>query len=1017
MAKDSARRGRSPFPGHGAPGAGAGFSRRGFLSLGAAVAALGALPASARASVAAGRYPGVSPSGDAQWRRLFASPPRSVAPRFRWWWPNGQVDPAEIAREVDEVAAIGGGGMEVSDIHASGLLTLDPVNYGWGSAPWVTALARALTEAERKGMTIDLTLSPGYPVCAPTITPDSPAASAELAHGVVTVDAGSTYSGAVPAAVLAPGNGVTKQALVRVQAAQTTGPAGHNGTPLDQSTFVDLTDTVSDGQITWTAPAGGGAWVLLSYWLRGTGQQPEDGSGGFMTPAPYVVDHFSAIGTKAVTGMWDQMILNGEIEGLLHRAGTAFFEDSLELNTKSTIWTPDLLPVFQDSLGYDLAPYLPVVVTINGKYQFYYDATESMHVRDDVNAVMSFLYQQHHLLGFQQWANGHAMEYRMQPYGLTTDSLYFASFLDIPEGETLGFKNLDDYRVLCGGRDLAGHLLLSCESLAMANAAYSATWHQGLEIMSGAYVAGVNQTVIHGFSYADAPGATWPGFAAFSPYEQTQIGYSESWGPRQPTWRHMPDIAGYISRTQWAMRTGTPRYDLVFFRQKGYTSTGIGAPWATASGIPIGWTYSFATEPVLALPGVRVADGKLDPGGPAFSAMVLGPDQFGSNTSEISLAGAQSLLGFAKAGLPTVVLGDWSAAVSTGHVPAHADDEVQAAIAQLLALPSVINVATEDEIPAALAQLGVTPRVTYASSPGLKTSHRVDGQVDIYLMANAQHAVKSVITPVSQTAWLTAEAPGAVPYRLDAWTGEITRIAQFARQGSQVGVRVTLNPGETTIVVLAAPGWAGEPGAIQVTQTTADAVFIDREQVVVRASAGGDYTATLADGTVLHALVGSVPAPVTLQSWTLEAEDWQPGATASQTLKPVVSLTLDALTPWPAIPELADSSGVGHYRTTVTLPESWNRGLGATLSLGTVTDTFRVWVNGHLVPPAGVLASAVDLGGLLQPGQNTIEVEVATTLINRLRVVTPQVYGIAQPQAYGLIGPVQLTPYGQAVAR
>ena len=504
MAKNPARRARPPFPGWGAPGAGAGFSRRAFLSLGAAAAAVAALPATARASVAGGVAgginPGSSPSSSPHWRQAFAEPPRSVAPRFRWWWPNGQVDPAEIAREVDEVAAIGGGGLEVSDIHASGLLTLDPVNYGWGSRPGVAALARALTEAERQGMTIDLTLGPGYPVCVPTITPDSPAASTELAHGVVTVNAGGAYSGAVPAAVLAPGAGVTKQTLFRVQAVQTTGPAGHSGTPLDQSTLVDLTDTVSDGQITWTAPAGGAAWVLLSYWLRGSGQQPEDGSGGFMEPAPYVVDHFSASGTRAVTDMWERLILNDEIRGLLRTAGTAFFEDSLELNTKSTIWTTGLPSAFEESLGYNLLPYLPEVVTINGNYQFYYDPTECMHVRDDVNAVLSYLYQRNHLLGFQDWANRYGMLYRMQPYGLTTDSLYFASFLDIPEGETLGFKNLDDYRVLCGGRDLAGHVLLSCESLAITNGAYSTTWHEGLEIMSGAYVAGVNQTVIHGFA-------------------------------------------------------------------------------------------------------------------------------------------------------------------------------------------------------------------------------------------------------------------------------------------------------------------------------------------------------------------------------------------------------------------------------------------------------------------------------------------------------------------------------------
>lgn len=79
-------------------------------------------------------------------------------------------------------------------------------------------------------------------------------------------------------------------------------------------------------------------------------------------------------------------------------------------------------------------------------------------------------------------------------------------------------------------------------------------------------------------------------------------------------------------------------------------------------------------------------------------------------------------------------------------------------------------------------------------------------------------------------------------------------------------------------------------------------------------------------------------------------------------------------------------------------------------------DTFRVWVNGVRVPQAGQLASGMDLGTLLRPGPNTIQVEVATTLFNRLRVVTPSVYGIASRQSYGLIGPVWLTPYGQAAA-
>lgn len=184
------------------------------------------------------------------------------------------------------------------------------------------------------------------------------------------------------------------------------------------------------------------------------------------------------------------------------------------------------------------------------------------------------------------------------------------------------------------------HLKLSCEALAYANTAYSLTWNAGLQEVGSYFAAGVNQSVVHGFAYRDAPGATWPGFAAWSPYQNTGIGYSEAWGPRQPTWGHLPDIAGYFSRNQGVLQTGTPKYDLVFYRQKGYTATGIGAPWSTASGIPTGWTHGFATDRTLELPGVEVRAGRLAPDEPSYGAMILGPDQFTGSSAEISPDGA-----------------------------------------------------------------------------------------------------------------------------------------------------------------------------------------------------------------------------------------------------------------------------------------------------------------------------------------------------------------------------------------
>jgi hypothetical protein len=70
-----------------------------------------------------------------------------------------------------------------------------------------------------------------------------------------------------------------------------------------------------------------------------------------------------------------------------------------------------------------------------------------------------------------------------------------------------------------------------------------------------------------------------------------------------------------------------------------------------------------------------------------------------------------------------------------------------------------------------------------------------------------------------------------------------------------------------------------------------------------------------------------------------------------------------------------------------------------------------VRVNGRELPPADQLDPVVDVGPYLRRGRNTIEVEVATPLWNRLRVSNPAVFGAGKRIAYGLVGPVRLLPY------
>ncbi|MER6954183.1 glycosyl hydrolase [Streptomyces sp. NPDC000618] len=1003
---------------------GNGMSRRAVLAAGATAGiAAGTVGALASGTTAAAAHPVAGARDtDADW---FADPARRVRPKFRWWWPDGLVNPDEIAREVDRIADAGFGGAELAAVHHSvkDKSVLDPAHHGWGSRPWRDGVEAALRRAARRGLTLDLTLGPSWPAAVPGIAPDDEAAAKELVHGRAALSGGATFRGPVPPPVHAPAAGVTRQRLLAVQAALVD-PAHstRKETGLDLSSVRDLTSAVDeDGILTWTAPEAG-EWALISYWARGCGQQPE--SGPHSTPAAYVVDHLAPAGTAAVTGFWERELLTPVLRSLLKAAGGAFFEDSVELETDGLTWTSSLPDAFEKHTGRPLLPYLPALILSDGNQVFAFEAQLTRQIRHDFWETFSDLFNRHHVRALRDWAHSFGMTLRAQPYGLQTDAIASAAILDCPEGESLGFKNLDDFRCLAGGRDMAGHTVLSCEAGAYNGSAYSTTWDRFLRTMGGAYAAGVNQTVVHGFSYATVPGASWPGFAAFSPYNGGP-GYGESWGPRQPTWHHIADLAAYLGRVHGVLQSGTARADVAVFRQTGYAATGIGASWFTATGVPLGWTHQFLSGPLLDLPSATVSAGRLAPDGPAYQALFVEGDFFYGSTPTLALADARRLLRLAEAGLPIVLLGAFDQALTPGIPDDGETDRLRGLLARLLALPDVVRVADKAAVGDALARLGVTPDVRHATASTLLNAHRVTRDADYYYLCNGKHAetVKPPVAAIDHEVTLRhtrrTRHGATIPYRLDPWTGEVTRIARYTENGGDVTVRVALQPGQATIVALGRPGLFGDRNGARPHALATDApeVLFEGRELTVRSDSVGIYTTRLSSGRTVTTTIASVPAPITPGGWQLDVEDWYPGSSATRTERVHRSLTLDTLTPWSRIPELADSAGIGRYRTTIDLPSDWTSVHGARLELGQVSDTVRVTVNGVGTPPVDRLHPVVDVGPLLRRGHNVIEVEVATPLVNRLRVAQPAVFGAVARQDHGLVGPVRLIPYGQAAVR
>ena len=448
-----------------------------------------------------------------------------------------------------------------------------------------------------------------------------------------------------------------------------------------------------------------------------------------------------------------------------------------------------------------------------------------------------------------------------------------------------------------------------------------------------------------------------------------------------------------------------------------------------------GYTRDYLDPSLLNLPNATVTGKRLAVEGPGYQALIIDSEQEPATDpvkTSMPAEVARKILGYARAGLPIIVVG--TAPDRTPGLSPSSDAELQKIIRQLLAEPNVYRVVHESDVPEKLRSLGIHPAAEPGSPSAMLSVHRRDltTRTDYYFLYN-----QGVVSPKGEPANLFEPATGTPldievslegrgsPYLLDAWSGTITPIALYTSTDDRVMVRVRLSRDNAQLIALSdEPKRFGVPAPqVHVAASTADGATAEGIAVVVRAKRAGMYTTTLSNGKTVSSAVGNVPAAIDLTNakWELSAEDWQPanpyattfGTAAVETRKTPVTVELDGLRPWPEIPALQHASGIGTYVTSFDLPAGWTARDGATLSLGDVFDSFTLTVNGKLVP-VDQLSAEAEVGRYLTTGRNTIAVRVATTLNNRLASIDDSTAKRGLVQHYGLLGPVVLTPYAQA---
>ena len=959
---------------------------------------------------------------------LFGHPSAAARPMYRFWHTGGLMTPDSIARQVAQIKTSGAGGFEANQLTkvletAPGY---DAVTMDWGTTAW-TNTQRGLFEAgKHAGLRVDSIYTPGWSAGTTTVSPDGPGSAKEITFGSAWLNAGDSYQGEVPKSQLP--QGVTKRTLQGLTAYRCDSNCTGTGadTPvLDPHSTVDLTATMDGDPVTWTAPAGpaGARYVIVAAWMNGTGQ---DVGLAATAKTTYLVDHFAKSGFDAIKSYTESHVMTPALRAALRRSGGSLFFDSLELNRNGVqvrSWTPRLLAEFQKRRGYSLVPYLAAVGVSTPAFDFTGGIGD--RIREDYNQTLSDLFRDNHLLPLKHYAAGYNMTVRGQAYSsfgpAPMDISDMASILNIPEGEDLSFndgfdfaggqvgrlttESSDVWRTLASAAAQAGRKVISTECCAMlGNAAVSR--QKLLTHVNQQFSVGVNHIVWHGWA-DQSPGAAskWPGFSPFGAF------VSDVYGPQNPTFGDDKAINTYVGRMQTILRRGQLRDDVAMYRDDaGHSPDGSTGQlyFADQSLARAGYTYGFLNDPMVRAEGVhgrRLAAKRL-----GYKAFVLDSTNTPATDPTMTLGAARHILGWARAGLPVVVVGTPPDRVRGNHP--QQDAALRRITHKLLATPGVRHVADQTGVLGALRAAGVKSAATFAQPSPLVTLHRRASDTDYYHLFNS--SADSTTTTVTLTGRGT-------PYRYDAWTGAVTPVAKYQRSGSRVRVQLTLASGDSALYgITKGNADTTKAPAHSAAASTADEVVYNQGHLAVRDTTAGSYTTRVHHAGVRITKIDRVPAAEQPHTWSLDVTSWDAGSggpndTDKKALPiiPLTTLPSGELPDWLTIPGLANKSGTGVYTTTVDVGSTWTGGTGAYLDLGDVRGLARVRVNGRRLPTLNQLdPSEIDLGGYVQPGRNTITVRVSTLLGNAAYPTSP--FG---EKSYGLIGPVVLTPYGQRAVR
>ena len=861
----------------------------------------------------------------------------------RWWMAAGMHTNETILEDLHAMHDAGYSGVELCQLADR---TIDEHIYGYGGAQWENDVKLILNTALDLGMSVSLTSGAGWSTAnVPGLDPDCQAANQCVVLLTEDVVAGTCRTGAIP----------TSEKLrekAKFLGAVAVRRVGENIFSPDGYTI--LTDEVTGGTLTFRAPDDGDCTVMY-YYVQGTAHRA--------SPAvrdSYTINYFDRRGVEALKQYLEENVLNDPALNEKIKSGDVqYFMDSLEYSSGAgiTAWTETFADEFFARKGYDILPYLYLAANAPSTSIWDWndnadligsmtlsDLEQNKRILNDIFDVQTKLYLEQFIAPFRAWLNERGITLRAQiSYGKNLEISEPIAYVDRPETENRNQKNQPDiYRLWSGGAHLQNKVL-SAETGGLDNSNYSYTMQRHLHEAYQLYAVGCSRIIWHIWSSVWGPNAVWPGYEGGDGMEQFY-----KFGTREPSFDGDAAFNDHLGRIQKLLRTGKPAVDIgmIYTKYGQHLVYGDCRDWL-GENAPMffpstalqnhGYTYDYFSPALLKSDGVffDAQTKTLEPAG--YRALVLWQDQ-------LSVDGAETVYDLANAGLP-VILVDGAAVTS----PYHSEDNAALAriVAKLRALPAVQSVSAPDGVLSALQNLGIMPYTAFtAPNRNLLTQSRRDGDNRLIYVYNYADAI---------TAPLSVDG-SYIPYRIDAWSGRVTRVSSE---------------------------------------------FADGRTVFPAALAAGDVALFCLEPLGADISVPPVPRitekpPFSIQNWTLSVESWTPsdeilcrtetllGVTtkeyAYRTDVQKIDASLETLTTWDNIPEVGGQvCGKGHYRASFVWDGTSD---GAYLDLGQLVQSVHVKINGHDADPVNLIRPRIDISDLLINGENTVELFYRSNLNN-----------------------------------